>query len=296
MRCAEKKLGIQNPDFDHVNALLAQVISACTTSLRFESELNASLDEIQTNLIPSKQFRYPILSLSPVSPAGKGHFESWQTKEIIADLFEAKNVLADCERLSLNRYLSAVVLLRGQEAVAMEGDSGADARAPSGTQRLAETLRPDQQLAPIQVASVSSALQELMKPKGSRVIVKFAPWIGAGGAFKVGVVGVPPCLPPGPAFMAPANRQGAMIGNTTAVRQLFVRQYKKFLKLFFHKAYTWQYIASGGDEDSFNDAREGVKQIITAYEKLLTECCEQEKQGAQVDGRTGWALDETTGS
>lgn len=43
---------------------------------------------------------------------------------------------------------------------------------------------------------------------------------------QVGLVGKPPCNVEGD-NMAKTKRQGAMLGNSTAVRQLFVRQYTK---------------------------------------------------------------------
>ena len=44
---------------------------------------------------------------------------------------------------------------------------------------------------------------------------------------EVGLVGVPPCIVDDDKCMAKTERNGAMLGNSTAVRQLFVRQYCK---------------------------------------------------------------------
>merc|ERR1711964_283063 len=91
--------------------------------------------------------------------------------------------------------------------------------------------------------------------------LRFLPWLEAGG-FKVGVVGKPPSIPKlkegDGYFMAKTDRQGALLANTTAVRSLFVRQYKKFLKLFYHKASVWQFLEAHGDLDLFYEAQEKV--------------------------------------
>lgn len=298
-RMCQKNLGISNPDFNHINRLLAQVISTCTTSLRFESELNASLEEIRTNLIPTPQYRYPILSLAPVRAPDKGHFESFSTKEIVKDIFEEKCSLADCQYLMQNRYLAAVICLRGKEPLNSEdlpedkkdgSMAGSNMGASRGSGGFAQTLKPGKTMAPIQVNTVISSLSELMK--GRRALVKFLPWV-AGGAFKVGVVGEPPVCP-ADNFMAPSNRQGAAMSNTTAVRQLFVRQYTKFLKLFFHKAYIWQMIDAGGEMECFTEAKEGMRSIIDGYEHLMDQCrlAEDEPPGrCSMIGATSHTLD-----
>lgn len=94
-RMCKENLKIKSPSFLHLNRIIAQMVSATTTSLRFETQLNASLDEIVTNLVPEPKFRYPIMSLSPVRHPSRAKHENFATKEIITDLFDEKNFLAD---------------------------------------------------------------------------------------------------------------------------------------------------------------------------------------------------------
>jgi tubulin alpha len=287
-------LKIANPDFFHVNRIIAQMVSSCTTSLRYETELNASLDEMVTNLVPVKQFRYPILALSPVRKPDAGGHESFTTQDIITDLFEDRNILCDCgTSLKMNRYLSAVILLRGH-AAPKPGDAPRAPLAASDTASLAGSAAPaGAKKPPIQVVDARWALHRLMNPPGGhRAPLRFLPWLESGG-FKVGIVGKPPYIPSDPGkgpFMAGSERQGAMLGNTTAVRQLFVRQYTKFLKLFYRKAYVWQFLEANGELELFYEAREGVRDLIDEYEGLLTQCVDYENQKADskvvLDGRT----------
>jgi len=295
-------LKIQNPDFIHLNCIIAQMVSACTTSLRYESQVNASLLEMVTNLVPESTFRYPILSLSPVRKADAGGHESFTTGEIVTDLFEARNILCDCgTHLKANRYFAAVVLLRGTDKKAAEGAppdtasvgggsnaSGAGYGAPPPGGEKGGTP-------PIQVVDARWALHRLMNPPGGhRAPLRFLPWLEAGG-FKVGVVGDPPHIPclkkGGPPFMAITERQGAMLGNSTVVRQLFVRQYTKFLKLFYRKAYVWQFLEANGELDLFCEARDGVRELIDEYERMMLQCVDYENQKADMkvmlEGRTG---------
>eukprot|EP00440_Ansanella_granifera_P016970 gb/GFBE01018436.1/.p1 GENE.gb/GFBE01018436.1/~~gb/GFBE01018436.1/.p1 ORF type:complete len:508 (+),score=99.18 gb/GFBE01018436.1/:1-1524(+) len=290
-RMCTKNLNINNPDFSHVNRIIAQCVSACTTSLRYETSLNATLPEIVTNLVPTQHFRYPIVSLAPVRHPGKGQHEHFSTSEIITDLFESRNILCDCgEHLKLNRYLSAVILLRGREDSGSSRDASDTQKEKTATWK---TLNPNDG-DPIEANQVIAALQKLISPVGGRSSLRFAPWIQSG--FKVGLVGVPPCVPKG--FMAESRRQGAMLGNSTSVRQIFVRQYCKYLKLFYHRAYVWQFLDANGEIDLFYEARDGVRDIIGHYEELLEQCAqgENEKHGARpeapvvrVEGKTNLA-------
>eukprot|EP00442_Polarella_glacialis_P059151 CAMPEP_0115150340 /NCGR_PEP_ID=MMETSP0227-20121206/64990_1 /TAXON_ID=89957 /ORGANISM="Polarella glacialis, Strain CCMP 1383" /LENGTH=463 /DNA_ID=CAMNT_0002560705 /DNA_START=137 /DNA_END=1528 /DNA_ORIENTATION=+ len=287
-RMCTKNLGIEGPDFEHVNRIIAQCISACTTSLRYEAQLNATLQEIVTNLVPTQHYRYPVVSLAPVRAATKGAHEHFSTQEIITDLFEAKNILCDCGgNLKMNRYLAAVILLRGVEdpmSEATEDGSMTKTMRSAGGYTTADNTG----CKPMEANSVITSLQRLMQPVGShRSPIRFVPWVAFG--FKVGLVGVPPAIPKG--FMAQTRRQGAMLGNTTAVRQLFVRQYTKFLKLFYHRAYVWQFLDANGEIDLFYEARDGVREIIGHYEELLNQCAqgENEKHGEntmRVEGKT----------
>eukprot|EP00930_Biecheleria_cincta_P100935 TRINITY_DN92557_c0_g1_i1.p1 TRINITY_DN92557_c0_g1~~TRINITY_DN92557_c0_g1_i1.p1 ORF type:complete len:510 (+),score=70.23 TRINITY_DN92557_c0_g1_i1:108-1637(+) len=291
-RMCEKNLCIPNPDFDDVNRIISQCVSACTTSLRYEMQLHATLNEIVTNLVPTQHFRYPIVSLAPVRHAEKGHHEHFSTPEIVIDLFEPRNILCDCGGfLKQNRYLAAVILLRGNEdpkkdelgntmerPATVKSDAGG---VMAGVAQLTGGL-------PIEANSVMNALQKLIDPASlKRSSLRFAPWISSG--FKVGLVGEPPVIPKG--FMALSRRQGAMLGNSTAVRQIFVRQYTKYLKLFYHRAYVWQFLEANGEIDLFDEAREGVRDIIGHYEELLKQCAQMENEkfgsdDARVEGKT----------
>jgi len=278
-------LKIRDPDFVDLNRIIAQMVSACTTSLRYESEINASLLEMVTNLVPASTFRYPILSLSPVRKADAGVHERFSVQDIITDLFEDRNILCDCgSNLKSNRYFAAVVLLRGY-------DPHDKVAAPDGLASPAASLSgkgssKGHKRVPVQVVEAKRALQILTNPSGShRKPIRFLPWLEAGG-FKVGVVGNPPWIPPsepgGPPFMAKSDLQGAMLGNTTAVRQMFVRQYYKFLQLFYRKAYVWQFLEAAGELDLFHEAREGVRELIDDYERMLIQCVDYENQKADA--------------
>lgn len=59
----KRNLDIPRPDYEHLNRLIAQVVSSITSSLRFDGALNVDLGEFQTNLVP-----YPRKHASIYSP------------------------------------------------------------------------------------------------------------------------------------------------------------------------------------------------------------------------------------
>jgi hypothetical protein len=192
--------------------------------------------------------------------------ESFQTREIVTDLFDKDCVLCDVgPHLHDNRLLAACVLLRGEQdapAVMPDGVSVASGRAD----------KPQ----PMQVKEALQAVQELIQPTGGhRKPLRFLPWLQSGG-FKVGVVGQAPKVPDS-WHMAKSKRQGACLSNSTAVRSLFVTQYKKFLQLFYHKTYVWQFLEASGELDTFYEAKDVFRDLIDEYQLLLKKSQDVEK-------------------
>jgi tubulin alpha len=280
----KKNLEIEAPHFTHVNRLIAQCISACTASLRYESEASASLQDIVTNLVPMKPYRYPIVTLAPVRKEGRERHENFTTPEIVSALFEERNLMCSCTGLNKNRYMSAVILLRGDS----EADAGTEGGSTGGSGKVCSTG-----FEPIQINAVKAALGNLKTPaKSHQRPVRMVPWTDG---FKVGVINSRPCVVKN-FKMAKSARQGIMMGNNSAVRQILVQQYQKFCRLFFHKAYVWQFLAAGGEAELFEEAREGFRKLINHYEQLLEDCVQGEndstenKVKSELVGRTRTGL------
>lgn len=211
-RLCKENMRIATPSFSDMNKLLARVISGCTASLRSHATLNASLNEIVTNLVPEPSFRYSIVSFSPL--ALKRQFS---TREMVTSLVSPSAALCDVPHLDSSRLFAASLLCRGAQ---------------------------------LSVAEIQKTVNSLK----SSSTAQFVPWIP--NSFKVGVV---------PSHSTP---ECVMLHNSTAVKQLFARQYKKFLQLFFHKAYVWQYLEAGGEMDDFFAAQECVREMISQYDEV----------------------------
>jgi tubulin alpha len=77
-----RNLDIPRPSFEHLNRLIAQVVSSITSSLRFDGALNVDLNEFQTNLVPYPRIHYPLISYAPVISAARSSHESFKTQEL----------------------------------------------------------------------------------------------------------------------------------------------------------------------------------------------------------------------
>lgn len=77
-----RNLDIPRPSYEHLNRLIAQVVSSITSSLRFDGALNVDLNEFQTNLVPYPRIHYPLISYAPVISAAKSAHESFKVHDL----------------------------------------------------------------------------------------------------------------------------------------------------------------------------------------------------------------------
>eukprot|EP00392_Amoebophrya_sp_AT5.2_P009601 g9629.t1 len=168
--------------------------------------------------------------------------------------------------LKLNRFLAASLLVRGKMKVVTDGAEGAGGKQPKTKTRQIE--RDD----------VRKSIETLQKRK----TLNFLPWQNA-NSWKLGISNAEPKQPKKLAeSMAAAPMQSCLIGNTTAVRSLFLGQYRRFLKLFYNKAYVWHFLEANGELEEFYEAKdmkgpdagptikESVRKLLDAYEELLS--------------------------
>ncbi len=108
--------------------------------------------------------------------------------------------------------------------------------------------------------------------------IRTIPWVP--NSFKVGVV---------KGVESSSSPSAVMVGNSTSVRALFVRQYKKFLELLFHRSFVWQFLEAGGEMDDFAAAKEKVRAVIAEYQRVLEAAEEEieERQVAAIEGLRG---------
>lgn len=107
-----KNLDIPRPTYNHLNRVVAQVVSSLTSSLRFEGSLNVDMNEFQTNLVPYPRIHFLGCSYAPLVSAAKAQRERMSVSEITNASFEADNMLVKCDPRK-GKYIATCLMYRG---------------------------------------------------------------------------------------------------------------------------------------------------------------------------------------
>ncbi|KAK5940465.1 alpha-tubulin [Knufia obscura] len=108
----KRNLDIPRPSYEHLNRLIAQVVSSVTASLRFDGALNIDLAEFQTNLVPFPRIHYPLISFAPVVSKKRASHESFRTADLTHQCFEPGNQMVVCDPRN-GKYMAVALLYRG---------------------------------------------------------------------------------------------------------------------------------------------------------------------------------------
>ncbi|GFO45704.1 tubulin alpha chain [Plakobranchus ocellatus] len=107
-----RNLNIDRPTYTNINRIIAQVVSAITSSLRFQGDMNSDLVQWQTNLVPYPRIHFPLMAYAPIISAEKAYHEQLTTSQILNSLFEPANQMLRCDP-SRGKYMACTVLYRG---------------------------------------------------------------------------------------------------------------------------------------------------------------------------------------
>ncbi|KFA61175.1 hypothetical protein S40285_02185 [Stachybotrys chlorohalonatus IBT 40285] len=107
-----RNLGLERPNYENLNRLIAQVVSSITASLRFDGSLNVDLNEFQTNLVPYPRIHFPLVAYAPVVSAAKAAHEANSVMEMTMSCFEPNNQMVKCDPRQ-GKYMATCLLYRG---------------------------------------------------------------------------------------------------------------------------------------------------------------------------------------
>ena len=124
LRLAHEKWHIEEPSLDDLNALITEVLTGITASMRFTGFLTVevSMREMITNLVPLPGLHFLTPSFAPLTPPEQSKFEEIGAESMILALFDDDSFFAACKP-SEGRYMAAAVLHRG----IMDDKANADA-------------------------------------------------------------------------------------------------------------------------------------------------------------------------
>merc|ERR1711988_392935 len=181
----QKQLEEDRPSYEHLNKVIAKVVSSMTAALRFDGELNVDLGEFQTNLVPFPRLHFMTTGLAPVISKKKAKHEAQTVREITDHVFQPQNMLvkySDFDPVE-DKYMAISINYRGNVK-----------------------------------SKEANATVRWLKQNNK---ISFVEWCPTG--FKIGLNEVPAAIVEGD-ITAPAKKNVTMIGNNVAVSRVFTER------------------------------------------------------------------------
>ncbi|KAL6696377.1 Tubulin/FtsZ, GTPase domain-containing protein [Trichoderma pleuroticola] len=228
-----RNLDIARPSFDHLNRLIAQVVSSITSSLRFDGALNVDLNEFQTNLVPFPRIHYPLISYAPVVSTKKSSHESFKIQELTFQCFEPNNQMVVCNPQN-GKYMAVALLYRG------------------------DVVTRDCTVAVAAIKAKSTFHMVDWCPTGFKVGITYQK-----------PMSVPVSAAEG--GLAPVKRSVSMLSNTTAIAEAWSRLDHNFDLMHNKRAFVHWYVGEGMEEGEFSEAREDLAALERDYEEVATD-------------------------
>jgi tubulin alpha len=228
-----RNLDIPRPSYEHLNRLIAQVVSSVTSSLRFDGALNVDLNEFQTNLVPYPRIHYPLISYAPVVSTAKSTHESFKVHDLTFQCFEPNNQMVVCDPRA-GKYMAVALLYRG-DVVSRECNAAIAAVKAKTSFQLVEWCPTGFKLG-----------INCQKPKAVTVAE------GEGG-------------------LAATDRCVSMLSNTTAIAEAWSRLDRKFDLMYTKRAFVHWYVGEGMEEGEFSEAREDLAALEKDYEEVASD-------------------------
>lgn len=111
-----RSLNVENPSYESINRLIAQVesliakpvssfvkaIASTTASLRFNGDLDIDLHEVKRGLVPMPRLHFPIISYAPFLSRERAGHKSYSVQELTNACFNRENLMIKCETDSQN--------------------------------------------------------------------------------------------------------------------------------------------------------------------------------------------------
>ncbi|KAH0848141.1 Tubulin alpha chain [Fonsecaea pedrosoi] len=237
-----RNLGIERPNYENLNRLIAQadkeiVVSSITASLRFDGSLNVDLAEFQTNLVPYPRIHFPLVAYAPVVSAAKAQHEAHSVQEISMSCFEPNNQMVKCDPRN-GKYMATCLLYRGDVV-------------PKDVHQAVATLK-------------------------TKRTIQFVDWCPTG--FKIGICYQPPQMVPN-GDLAKVNRAVCMLSNTTAIAEAWSALSHKFDLMYSKRAFVHWYVGEGMEEGEFSEAREDLAALERDYEEVASDSIEEGDEG-----------------
>ncbi|ROV91832.1 hypothetical protein VSDG_06525 [Cytospora chrysosperma] len=236
-----RNLDIPRPSYEHLNRLIAQVVSSITSSLRFDGALNVDLNEFQTNLVPYPRIHYPLISYAPVISASRSAHEAFKVTDLTLQCVEPNNQMVVCDPRN-GKYMAVALLYRG-DVVPRDCNAAVSALKAKASFNLVEWC-----------------------PTGFKIGINYQKPV------------VVPTSSPADGGLAPVERSVSMLSNTTAIAEAWSRLDDKFDLMYSKRAFVHWYVGEGMEEGEFSEAREDLAALEKDYEEVAADSLEPDAE------------------
>ena len=237
-RIASDRLQIDNPTVDHLNSLVATIMAASTTTLRYPGYMNNDLIGLLASLIPTPRCHFLMTGYTPLQlgntdnranstatvDQGMSSVRKTTVLDVMRRLTQPKNVMVSANTRQ-GCYISILNIIQGN----------------------ASTLDPTQ---------IHKALQRIRE----RGAINFIPWGPA--SVQVATARTSP-------FVQQRHKvSGFMLANHTSMAELFDRLVQQYDTIRSRNAFLDQYRREPMFSDSldeFDHARETVQNLVDEY-------------------------------
>jgi tubulin gamma len=117
-RIAVDRLRIENPSVDHMNSLVATIMAASTTTLRYPSYMNNDLIGLLASLIPTPRCHFLMTGYTPLhladAPEGVVGVRKTTVLDVMRRLSQPKNVMVSANTRS-GCYISILNIIQGND-------------------------------------------------------------------------------------------------------------------------------------------------------------------------------------
>lgn len=231
-RIAADRLRVSNPTVDHLNGLVANIMAASTTTLRYPGCVNNDMKGLLGSLIPSARCHFLMTGYTPLhlnnagEPGGAAFNEANVRKTTVLDvmrrLTQPKNVMVSADTRS-GCYISLMNIVSGDN---------------------------------IDATDIHKALQRIRE----RNALSFIPW----GPASIQVA----TARPSPFVRSRHKVSGFLLANHTSMAQLFERLLKQYDTIRKRNAFLDQYQREpmfADSLDEFDHARETCQSLVDEY-------------------------------
>ena len=227
-RIAMDRLRIENPTVDHINSLVATIMAASTTTLRYPGYMNNDLIGLLASLIPTPRCHFLMTGYTPLhlNDADTGEVFAGVRKTTVLDvmrrLTQPKNVMVSANTRS-GCYISILNIIQGND---------------------------------VDPTQVHKALQRIRE----RNALNFIPWGPA--SIQVAMARKSPFVD------TRHKVSGFMLANHTGMAELFDRLLKQYDRIRSRNAFLDNYQREpmfADSLDEFDHARETVQNLVDEY-------------------------------